>query len=855
MYLGLICMVVVALVGILLSPSTKRAQAASNAATALPYSAVAKGPYTVQGNKIIGSDGKQYIFHGIGRDGQEYNCSGQGPLDTQHLAYMGSGANTAGATYWGANTVRLPLSEGFWLNGAPGYPCTAAQYQATVKQTVDNLTSLNLNVILDLQWSDGGRQSLQGGGAWQMPDADSQTFWQQAGSIYKGYSNVLFQLFNEPHPASWSCWQSGCAISNDTTYSDDCKCNITASYQAVGMQTLVNTVRSTGATNLVLVGGMDWAYDLSQLSSYTITGDNVVYDTHPYPYYEKQASSWDAAFGNPSLTYPVISAESGEYDCGTSYMSQLLAYFDAHQIGWVAWAWTTLGDLCGYPLLVTDYQGTPSNAMGQYIYQHLQSYVPVNPPTTPTPPPGPVSKTWYFAEGRVGASYQEYLTLENPDATNDCNVTIQYLPETGSAVTRSVAVTHASRLTESVNSDLNIPSSGANGLSVSAIVSVNTTSSPNCSGLVAERPLYFTWHGVNSGSDVLGATHLGQSFYYGDVPTGSGYTSFITILNPPGNGVATVTAKYYAAGKQVGQTQTINVQSRQRGTIFPTGTGLPTHVAVVITATQPVVVERPVYFSSITAGNAGTVSGASTTVGAQSLGNDWLFAEGNTSAGYQENLVIANLDAANTMANVTITLMSSSGTKSVYTLPVGSLNQVVWNVNQRMSANGVAAEVSSSGAKIIVEREEYSHYSHTVYASNGFSVSTQGGTDVIGLQGPAGVSSYSFAEGYNNTGYNEWLALQNPTARSETISIQLVNGYGRSYTASNIVLRPYSYTRVDITAFVLQNLVQQGDDHRGYEVSMMVQSSGSAPFVAERTMYWNASGTQGSTSVMGYSGT
>ena len=95
---------------------------------------------------------------------------------------------------------------------------------------------------------------------------------------------------------------------------------------------------------------------------------------HPYPYADKQPQVWDTSFGKVSATYPVISAESGEYDCGTSYMGQLLAYFDAHQIGWVAWSWTMQGDVCGYPRLIQDFNGTPSKATGQFIYQHLQSY-------------------------------------------------------------------------------------------------------------------------------------------------------------------------------------------------------------------------------------------------------------------------------------------------------------------------------------------------------------------------------------------------------------------------------------------------------------------------------------------------
>jgi endoglucanase len=817
------------------------------AAGGLPYNATADGPYTVKGNKIFGANGQQYLFHGIGRDGLEFNCSGDGPLDQAHLAFLGSGNSGPNGTYWGANTVRLPLSEGFWLNGAPGYPCTAAQYQQTVLQTVNTLTALNLNVILDLQWTDAGQQSLQGGGPWAMPDSDSVTFWKQVAPIYASYSNVLFEAYNEPHPTGWSCWLNGCAISNDTGYSNDCGCTKTFSYQAVGMQALVNAIRGANAKNLILVGGINWGYDLSNVANAPISGSNIVYDTHPYPYADKAANTWDAAFGNLSATYPVISAESGEYDCGSSYLSQLFAYFDAHQIGWVAWAWTVKGDVCGYPQLITDYQGTPSASMGQFIYQYLHNYA---------TPPGPASKTWYFAEGRVGAGFQEFLTIDDPDPINACSVNLQYLLDNGSGpVAKTVTVPHATRITESVNNDLGISSTQATGVSVSTIATVNAT--PACSGVVIERPMYFSWHGINSGSDVVGATHLGTTFFFGDIPTGTGYASFLTILNPPGGQAATVTATYYLGGNAVAK-QIAVVQPGTRGTIAPMSAGLPQHVAAIVASTQPVVVERPDYFSGLNAGNAQTVSGAASVIGVQTLANDWLFAEGNTNGHFQEYLVIANLDtAAKAVANVTINLEYDTGSNQSFTVSVNSLDQLIWNVNQNAPAGNISAEVTSKGAKIVVERELFFQYSHTVQTSNGFKVTSMGGTDVIGQVGPASATAYTFAEGYNNNGYDEWLTLQNPTANPETINIALVNGYGRIYHPASIVIPPHSRYTLDVTTQVLQSLVQPGDDHRGYEVSMTVETTvAGAVFVAERPMYWNtgAGGTLGGSDVLGYTG-
>src|SRR5579863_3060206 len=182
----------------------------AHAASSLPYHEFADGPYKVSGNQIKGADNTQYIFHGIGRDGLEFECTGDPAMDSAHLAFMGPGTSGPNGTYWWGNTVRLPLSEGFWLNGDTKAQCTAAQYQAQVKTVVDTLTALHLNVVIDLMWTDAGGQDPGSGAGFMAPDADSVTFWKQVAPIYKSYSNVLFELYNEPHPPTWNCWATAC---------------------------------------------------------------------------------------------------------------------------------------------------------------------------------------------------------------------------------------------------------------------------------------------------------------------------------------------------------------------------------------------------------------------------------------------------------------------------------------------------------------------------------------------------------------------------------------------------------------------------------------------------------------------
>jgi hypothetical protein len=125
---------------------------------------------------------------------------------------------------------------------------------------------------------------------------------------------------------------------------------------------------------------------------------------------------------------------------------------------------------------------------------------------------------------------------------------------------------------------------------------------------------------------------------------------------------------------------------------------------------------------------------------------------------------------------------------------------------------------------------------------------------VIGQAGPATATADSFAEGYTNAGYDEWLTLQNPTTNSETISVTLMNGDGHVFTQGFTVVAHSRFT-VEISAMVKQHLIQPGDTYLGYEIALVVQTSGGA-FIAERPMYWNtgSSGTQGGSDVIGYTG-
>ncbi|GCE13830.1 Vgb family protein [Tengunoibacter tsumagoiensis] len=468
---------------------------------------------------------------------------------------------------------------------------------------------------------------------------------------------------------------------------------------------------------------------------------------------------------------------------------------------------------------------------------------------------GPVSSHWYFADGRVGQGFREYLTIANL-SSQPCSATVHYFYTLdGQTVNQQksivVQVPAASRVTEPVNRDLALDASNVQGASVSSIVSTDPSS--GCTGVMVERPLYAShFHGVSSGGDVLGLTHLSSTYYFADIPTGQGIFTSLTAFNPQTTST-NLTISYYSQGRVV-QSQSLLLGAMMRGTLDPTALNLPAHVAASVTATQEIMVERSSYYV-----NTNGVSGAAEVIGSQRLGRDWLFAEGYTGTGSIENLTIANLDPTQQPADVTITLVSKTGSSQSFPITLTHQSQIVWSVNANNTFSGsspeVSAEVQSSGGAIIVQREIYYRYQHT---AGGQTLSANGVTDVMGQMGPDNKMSYSFAEGYTNLHYQEWLTLQNPTAHTEIIYITLLNGYGRSYIQS-VMMVGKSRSTIDITALVQQNLIKSGDDFPAYEVSMSVvtQNSGDS-FVAERPLYWNTETTpfvtQGSSDIPGYPG-
>lgn len=303
---------------------------------------VAPGGYYVAGNAIYDTNGQIHVFRGVDRPSLEWNSKGEG-ISEADVALIAS---------WNANVVRIALNQGFWLEGSIVHDPT---YRDRIDQVIAWCEAAGMDVILDLHWSDRGNLS-QWPGQQRMADQNSRTFWQSVAERYKDDGRVLFELYNEPHDVTWSVWLEG-GDSGD-------------GFQVVGMQELYDTVRATGADNLVLIGGLRYAYDLTGVPDHRVQGYNIVYTTHPYDFADKQPAAWNADWGFLADTDPIFVTEFGSFNCNPNYAQQLIDFAEQRMLSWSAWAWYPGG--CGFPALIENWSGTPS-AVGQIVKTGLEA--------------------------------------------------------------------------------------------------------------------------------------------------------------------------------------------------------------------------------------------------------------------------------------------------------------------------------------------------------------------------------------------------------------------------------------------------------------------------------------------------
>ncbi|HEY6477816.1 MAG TPA: cellulase family glycosylhydrolase [Polyangia bacterium] len=297
---------------------------------------------------------------GVNRPGGEYACvTSVNPWDPGD----GSGNNQASITAmlaWKVNAVRIPLNEDCWLN-LNGVKLGGATYQSDIQTWVNLLLQNNIYPILDLHWTENN--GAKATGQQPMPDAaHAPTFWGQVAAAYKSSPKVIFDLFNEPYPdnnmeatAAWTCWRDGGTCTG-------------IGYQVAGMQAMLTAVRNAGASNLVVLAGIEYANDLSQWMTYKPSdpANNFAASWHVYlnsNYTSNHTLTMDA--GGVAGMVPIVATEIGGVLSGCtatsgtddgSFITMVMSYLDglSPPQSYVGWSWSTDDT----PVMISNYNGT-----------------------------------------------------------------------------------------------------------------------------------------------------------------------------------------------------------------------------------------------------------------------------------------------------------------------------------------------------------------------------------------------------------------------------------------------------------------------------------------------------------------
>ncbi|TPW78472.1 cellulase family glycosylhydrolase [Schumannella sp. 10F1B-5-1] len=334
----------------------------------------------VVGNKLQDArTGAAWSAKAVNWPSFEYACQ-------QGWGYSAAGATSAAAsamTSWGITAVRLPLNQDCWL-GVDGQPAfgSASGYRSAVAAFVGALNAAGLVVILDLHWS--GPAGAASDGQRAMPDGQSTTFWSQVAAAYKGNSSVMFDLFNEPYSRdgfalTWDCWKNGgCQAPVEA----DGAATSGGTYAVTGMATLVSAVRAAGASQPILLGGLDYANDLRGWLTNRPSDDQLVASWHNYP--QQRCSSttcWNSEVKPVAASVPVIATEFGQSDGGSAFLDSFLDWADAAGVGYAPWAWWSVSssespENANYALITDTNTFTAKAPSGTAFRDHLSSSVP-----------------------------------------------------------------------------------------------------------------------------------------------------------------------------------------------------------------------------------------------------------------------------------------------------------------------------------------------------------------------------------------------------------------------------------------------------------------------------------------------
>ncbi len=340
--------------------------------------------------------------------------------------------------------------------------------------------------------------------------------------------------------------------------------------------------------------------------------------------------------------------------------------------------------------------------------------------------------------------------------------------------------------------------------------------------LAAGAPALGAWNG---GHDVLGANEARKTWYFAEGTTRGGFHEYVCILNP-GERVALADLTYMLGdGRNIDLRYDLAPGSR---TTIDVNTQIPpeSDASIRVTASEPVVAERSMYFDY-----KGAWSGGHDVAGAAGPLTTWYFAEGCTREGFDTYLCLANPAEDDAVVDIEYYCADGQlverngvrvGAKSRFTAPV---HEDEYGIGRHNDFHGDASIKvrSTNGVGVIAERPMYFNYKPYL----------TGGHDVVGAAGPE--KAWYFAEGSTRDGFDTFLCLGNPGAQKAKVNVYYYCGDGNNEQRRDIEVAPHS--RFTIPVHETANGIGRHNNPHG-DFSIRVESANGIPVVAERPVYF-----------------
>ena len=254
------------------------------------------------------------------------------------------------AIAWGANTIRFQLSQ---RGLDPTDPLFSQAYLDRIVAGVGLARSYGFAVVLSIQ-----DQGPSGGNSHAQPSEATIRDWQTLTALFNGDQHVIYEIFNEPQnrPTAdgWAVWRDGGPPERNQ------------GTPAVGHQRVLEAIRATGATNVVIADGAQFAQRLDGIPLLHDPLGQVAYGVHPYLTHTlREPDDWEPGFGFLSSQFPVVATEwtavPGVRFCKPEWETTsplLVEFLQQREIGMLAWAFDVLDTL------IADGQHTPTSLEG-----------------------------------------------------------------------------------------------------------------------------------------------------------------------------------------------------------------------------------------------------------------------------------------------------------------------------------------------------------------------------------------------------------------------------------------------------------------------------------------------------------